>query len=100
MNEPYLTQVDEVCVLDVPDLVEATIEMCCVFGEGGDLFQLRVITVHTSTQTHTQQACRHTFRQSKVWAGGKPGHTKYTCLFGLFEDTHPGHFPAQRGLVP
>lgn len=54
------TEVHEVGVLDVSDVVEASVEMGGVLGQGGDLFQVGVITIHTPSNTHTQQAGRHT----------------------------------------
>lgn len=54
-----LTEIDEVCGLDLSDLVEASIEVCGFFGKRGNLSQFWVITVNTAADTHTQQAGGH-----------------------------------------
>lgn len=58
-----LTEVQEVCVLHMADLVEATIKVGGVFWQGWDLIQVCVLAVHTPTNTHTQQAGGHTCTQ-------------------------------------
>ncbi len=56
-----LTEIDEVCGPDLRDLVEATVEVCGFFRDRGNLSQIWVITVHTATDTHTQQAGGHAY---------------------------------------
>lgn len=53
-TEWFLTEVDKICVFDMSDLVEAAIKMGGAFGQGRDLIQAYVLTVHTPTNTHTQ----------------------------------------------
>ena len=101
LNVLCLTQVDKICVPDVLDLVEATVEVGGVLREGWDCLQVWVVAVHTSTQTHTQQAGGHAFRRSTVWVKLKWRHKPnevHHCV--LCVQTHPGRFRARRGRVP
>ena len=66
-----LTHLSEVGLVDLGDLVVASVEVSGLFRERGHVVQLQVVTVNRPTQTGTQQTGGHTWE-----AGGGEGGVK------------------------